>query len=302
MLALSLLCMSGCARSHQRCDTCGSDASLDAATRDAAPADAPGRDAPLGPEDAGHDAQAPDGGMLCAGTTDRFGYACVFAATGTLPAGRASTLPVFFERCECRECAASVRGAELSLTTRACDHECAECTFDASCALPPLSAGDYALLIDGAWVGSVRAQPAEPTEIARPRCLARQETDAPLDCQSAPSELLPSADEICMRELIDVGTSARLELRASLPCELATATCAVTLEGSRVLVRPVVSACPAAGCAPGSVVETTVRCVGPPLRDGRYSVEIDLGAGPRTRRLTVRDITSPGDVVCAPPG
>lgn len=116
------------------------------------------------PRDAG--AGAPDAGALCPPV--RASVAC-FDGT-TVPIGRAFSLPVTFDQCGCcpqAGCAVAVSSARrlVHVTTTLCPDvcDCDECLLpQVACEVPPLTAGDWTVEVNGAPAFRVRAAATLP--------------------------------------------------------------------------------------------------------------------------------------------
>ena len=297
--------LAGCYVTHARD---AQDAGTDAATVriDAAREDAPRVEAP----DVGTDAfVAPD--AMCSELEERSLRFCVLTPTGTIPEGRPFVLPVERSMCLCeqRVCDVSIGDGRIDLTLRTCDVDvvCAECTSEASCALPPLPRGTYEVRVGGLYSGTVEVSPPEMVTEARPACWAIPDPpDESLLCEGE-VRARPGSGQLCHRALEDVGVAARFSVTFECAdCFDWSAGCEARRESAgTILLRPRVQACacPECGvCDPAVCFPQTVVCETPALRDGEYRVFVERSPGERVdaSSLTVRDITTPGPPVCVP--
>lgn len=301
-LALALL--GGCYATHGRDPLdAGADAvisRIDAARSDAPIAVSPdvGTDAPLPPD------------ASCLVLEERSLRFCVLTPTGTIPEGAPFALPVDRSMCLCeqRVCDVAVGEGRLDLTLRTCDVDivCAECTYDATCELPPLSRGTYEVRVDGRYSGTVEVAPPEMVREARPACWAVPDPhDAALICEGRVATRGGGA-QLCHRALEDVGTIARFAFTFDCAdCFDWSAGCEARRDSARsILLRPRVQSCDCPDCGVCEPVcfPHTVVCETPPLRDGEYEVFVERAPGERmsASRLEVRDIITPGPPVCVP--
>jgi hypothetical protein len=278
------------------------------------PADAPRAPDVTAPEDAAPTQDVttrPDAGSdagACVPIDERDVRACVLTPTGTIPAGEAFELPVTRSRCLCggRACDVRVDADRIELALRTCEREvdCDDCTFEATCVLPPMMRGERALWLDGVLAGRVVVAPPEVVREARPACLAIPEPpDGSLVCTGA---VVPRAGaaELCHRGLEDVGAHARFTWTASCgACSDWSAGCEAQREDARTIVlRPRLQACdcPSCGACEPSCAPRSVTCETPPLRAGRYTIVVERAPAERATvsTLEVRDVELPGPVTC----
>ena len=295
------LALAGCWASHEPGAAARSDAGADARVARDASLDAPRdasfpRDVPA-PRDAGHDASA------CEGAFEEIPlHACLFEATGALPAGLPSSIRLAYSACLCdaRTCLAHVEGGAIVLDTFSCPEtsDCDECDDELLCPVPALPEGDYELRLDGRALATVPVRPRMPVTVARPTCWGLQdELPEGLAC-AWPGAAVPSVGELCHRELEDVGTFVRIELRyAAPPCE-PPGECRAELDGRTVRVTGTRLPCDPS-CAGEPATLHALHCVSPPLREGDY--EIVAPGTPELRSpLRVRDVFTPGATRCVP--
>jgi len=303
LLALAIL--GGCYVSHARdALDAGTDASV--IRIDAAREDAP----PVVPRDVGTDAfTAPD--AMCSELEERSLRFCVLTPSGTIPEGSPFALPVERSMCLCeqRVCDVAIGERRIDLTLRTCDVDvvCAECTSEATCALPPLPRGTYEVRVGGLYSGTVEVAPPEMVREARPSCWAIPDPpDESLLCAGNVTAR-PGPGQMCHRALEDVGAAARFSVTFECGgCFDWSAGCEARRESAdTILLRPRVQACdcPECGaCDPAVCFPQTVVCETPSLRDGDYEIVVERAPGERlsVSSLAVRDITTPGPPVCVP--
>lgn len=265
----------------------------------------PGDAGPDARSDAPHDA-APPTDAWCAPLPERSLRFCVLAPTGEIPEGEPYTLPIARTLCLCggRSCAvfAGEGRIELSLTSCESDTDCDECTTEALCELPPLTAGEHEVWIDGVLSGAVRVGPRRMVSEARPSCSAVPDS-APDTLRCTGEHTTASVTQLCHRTLEDVGSVARFTLSlACSSCDAWSAGCEAVRDSARSLVlRPRVQRCACPTCEGCDACEpATVVCETPPLRDGRYEVLLEDAAGVRTAvsTLEVEDVMAPGPTRC----
>lgn len=226
-----LMLLFSCADSHAVLETDSGQVEVDAGPPDAGPVvmDA----APL-PVDSG---LPPDAGSECG--LLRPDSLCI---EGALPrAGEPFELPLLFHnRCYCEEvahCDVTVDRARRTIVaeTRFCEQPaaCFACVPDvtATCSVPALEPGDWALEVNGAPATELEIAPPTAPEFMVAGCTALA---SPSPCGGAPSLALPGAqsqiETFCISRL---GTSERylLDLRESCyPCPSALGTCGVVSE------------------------------------------------------------------------
>ena len=299
----------GCYASFERAARDGSvelDAGHDAGSRDAGSRDAGSRDA--APDDAPLDAPGIDAGPACAAPIfERPRHLCVLAAQGSIPAGEPFVVPLTYGDCRCdadRTCTVRVEGGAIELGTQSCESgvDCEDCSYELRCELPPLETGTYRMRLDGADVFDVSVEPRRMTRVGRPACYGVQdEVDPRFDCPWPGRP--PSAPMVCARALEDVGTEVTITvIDPCASCLDTSAGCETRVEGTTLTVRPHVRTCECASCegCDASCMERRTRCVSPALRAGEYTVEVQLDGEVMRRALSVRDVTSPGEVICGP--
>lgn len=287
-----------------------SDAAIDASTTldTALRADVSGPDASTTP-DAGTDAFAA-ADAACPSIVERNVRMCVLTPTGTIPAGEAYTLRVTRStcRCEARACDVRVERDRIHLDITACDTgvPCDECTNEADCVLPPLPSGTFEVVVDGVHAGSVAVEPRAMVSDASPACWAIPEApESGLACDAVHVEIAPRG-EACFRRLEDVGTFVRVQL------EYECASCldwsggceAVRTSRRQILLRPRIQRCECGDCPcdPDLCVRRTVTCETPPLRDGRYEIDVEDSTGTLSTlgAVDVVDVDVPDPVTCTP--
>ncbi len=295
----------GCYAIHDRETDAATDARM---TLDGSSPDAFTPDATTTTLDAGTDAFVPRDAS-CSAIEERNVRMCVLTPTGTIPEGEPYTLRIERTTCRCEErvCDVRVEGDRIALEITSCDTgmPCDECTNEAECVLPPLRSGTFQVSVDGVYAGLVDVEPRRMVSDARPACWAIPETpDAELECVGTPVDS-PHLGEVCFRSLEDVGSFVRFLLTYDCTtCRDWSGGCVAIRESPRsILLRPSIQRCGCPDCPPcdpGACVARSVTCQTPPLRDGRYEVDVESSSGERRRlgAVDVLDVDTPGPVTC----
>lgn len=262
----------------------GDDAGPPPSMRDASPA--PVRDAGPPPRwDAGPSPR--DAGTPSDCFTDpipaRIDRACVPTDTGFAPAGSNFNLDVALDGCFCDGavyCAASLaEDGVIELETTQCPDsaDCDSCipSLTTSCAIPPLTAGIWTVLVNGTPAFDLRAMVGEPGLVGRRVC-----HDVAPDAEGSficpwPGDFEASSTETCHPVEARPGRPVPIRVTDTCGgCFDVEGSCEVAVSLNDITVTPRTRSCdcPVCGACAEVCGRTEVTCHTPPLEPGVYTV------------------------------
>ena len=263
----------------------------------------PGRDAGPPP---GRDASTPVPPPDCwtATTPVRAGRACVPNEWGAVPPSSNYSLDLYLDGCFCDEslsCTSFVADpGVLMLETRMCPGraDCDGCVspLRVSCPIPPLDAGQWQVVVNGARAFDLTVAPPTPGLGPVQQCYDfAPEADAAVTCEW-PGAWSATGTETCHPPEAFVGepTLARIADTCA-SCFAGPGQCAVTVVGDTITLSPYELSCdcPTCGACPDICIRLERTCTIPPLAAGTYRVVSPAGA----TELVVGDrVTAPADI------
>lgn len=210
---------------------------------------------------------------------------CVLEDTGAVPPGVPYSLPIAVEGCYCSEtftCAAAITAPNvLSLSIGLCPSlaDCDGCvpTIEGRCELPPLTEGNWRVLVNGAPSFDLPVAVPTPGFVARPVCFVPAPPPEPAyDCEW-PGTFFTAPATVCHPAAAPAGQSVTIRVaHECAECFDVAGACTVAIEADRIVVQPTERQCGCATCGacPDVCFRLETTCRTPPLSPGRYQVDV----------------------------